>query len=79
MWNLIKITKKVNKDTGKTEYGYKEVNDININSSILDVTSFKEVYARETSKARYAKLMVKDFNEGCTKDEASEIAILQEY
>ena len=62
MLNLIKITKKVNKDTGKTEYGYKEVNDINIHSSVLDVTSFKEVYAREISKSRYARLMVKDFN-----------------
>ena len=79
MLNLIKITKKVNKDTGKTEYGYKEVNDINIHSSVLDVTSFKEVYAREISKSRYARLMVKDFNEGCTNDEISEIAILQDY
>ena len=79
MLNLIKITKKVNKDTRKTEYSYKEVNDINVHSSVLDVTSFKEVYAREISKARYARLIVKDFNEGCTNDEVSEMTILQEY
>ena len=50
MLNLIKITKKVNKDTGATEYGYKEVTDINVHSSVLDRKSFKEVYAREISK-----------------------------